>query len=957
MKNKKIIMLIGLSTAFALAGCSSANNSTKDNIIVPNPNTDSGTTTETNFEEPDIYKDAPNIMGNDLAEEIESEGVVLLKNENSTLPLKKSANGTNKVNVFGYGSVEWMIMASGSEMIDTQGRGPSDFVDALDSYGIETNTELLDFYKSWNTPQKGSVNNTIFTAEDSFYVIKEPSLETNNDYKAVYENAKSYSDTAFFVISRCAGENSDPPHYQNKKGGLPKDETRGYLEISAEEEYALTRVAQDFDKVIVLINSTNTMTLSFLDTIEGIDACLNCGVTGIKGVHVIPRIIYGEVTPSGKMTDTVPYKPEYNVAYYRGNAFHTRYYEGGSSYKMMGSGGSAFYQQSCYVEYTEGIYVGYRWFETADAEGYWDKAPYNGYENVVQFPFGYGLSYSSFKWKLIEASKLENSQITNKDKILLKVQVENAGSYAGKDVVEVYLKAPYIPGEIEKSSVALVAYAKTPLLKPGEKTVVTIKVDCANFKSFDAYDANMDGHSGYEMDAGQYEITLNTDAHNLKEMGKNKIQYNVKSTLHIDEDEVTGVKVEPRFTGEKAYFGVSIDGSSVDQNVNYISRNNFPALLTDVEANKPWTDKLKDRYVSGDKIVVNNATWNDELGSRWDNATTDYFGNAVNGSLPSWGSTSTSHKLIENGTLTEYGKKCAADYNAPEWDELLDQIPFSQAKEIVTMDTNYQARGIASIGLREDTNGIYQHAEGASQVGNSADMSCAGYPSSTVLAQTWNQLLAYMFGRSEGDEMGRSGKDALYSPKANIHRTNYAGRNSACQSEDPYLAGRVVSNIIKGLGTFGKTTFLKNFALNEQDFNRMALYTWSTEQALREIYLKPFEEGVKFGDTTGIMTSFNRCGAIWTGGNEALIQGVLRGEWGFRGQIITDMTENKNHMNVAFSFRNGGNLALGGGWGSGTSMTLDQSSSPARVQWRLRECMHEIAYSYVHDLYKMTANN
>ena len=896
-------------------------------------------------------------MGNQLAKEIEREGIVMLKNENNILPLPKAGN--EKVNVFGYGSVEWFLMSSGSEMVGCEGQTPYDFVDALNEYGIEANGELLNFYKKWNTPKKGSVDNTIFTAEDSFYVIKEPSLEKNTEYQGIYERAKDYSDTAFFILSRCAGENSDPPHYQNKKS-YAKDSTRGYLEISTEEEYALTQVAKDFKNVIVLINSTNTMTLSFLDSIEGIDACLNCGVTGVQGAISIPEVIFGDYSPSGHMTDTVPYKPEYNVAYYRGNAFHTRYYEGGSAYKMMGSGGSAFYQQSCYVEYAEGIYVGYRWFETADKEGFWDKDPYNGYKNVVQFPFGYGMSYTTFSWTFVEASKAENSEIANTDKINLKVEVENTGNVAGKDVVEVYLTAPYKPGEVEKSYVKLVAYAKSPELMPGQKAVLDIEVDCANFKSFDDYDANHDNHAGYEMDAGEYLVKFQTDAHNLKEMNQNTIKYKVSTTLHIDTDEVTGEEVKPRFTGEDAYLGVPVDGSSVDQNVEYIHRNNFPELLTDVEANKPWTDKLKNRVIDGQTIVVSNATWSAEMGNLWDNSRYDYFGNAVESNNPKWGSTSTSHKLIENGSLTEYGMLCAADYNADEWNELLDQIPFDQAKAIVTMDTNYQASGITAIGLRTDTKGDFQHAEGASQVGNghmAPGTSCVGYPSSTVLAQTWNQTLAYMFGKSEGNDMGPAGKDALYSPATNIHRTNYGGRNSGYQSEDPYLAGRVVGNVIRGLGTHGKTTFMKHFACNDQDFNRMALYTWTTEQALREIYIRSFEEGVKYGDSTGIMTSFNRVGGIWAGGNEALIQGVLRSEWGFRGQIITDMTENKTNMDVTFHFRNGGNVALGGGWGSGVPMELDEEESPVRVQWRLRECMHEIAYSYSHALYKNAVYN
>ena len=438
--------------------------------------------------------------------------------------------------------------------------------------GIEVNEELPNYYKSWHKAEGDA--NTIFTALDTFYQIREPNLETDTTYQGLYENAKSFSDTAFFVVSRHAGENSDPPHYQTKVEGQATDNTRGYLEISTEEEDMLKRVCEDFDNVIVVINSTNTMTLDFVEKIEGIDACISVGATGVQGALAIPEILYGMdkdenlVSPSGHLTDTVSYRPEFNVTYFRSCAKHTRYYEGGSSYKTMGAGGSAFYQQSCYVEYAEGIYIGYRWFETADAEGYWDSPEFinnwdsdwveqynvgelGGYDTVVQYPFGFGMSYTSFDWKLVEANvRGSNSKaITNTDIIDLKVEVTNTGSRPGKDVIEVFLHQPYTPGGIEKSEVKLVAYAKSPELQPGQKANVEIEVETKEFKSYDCYDDNGNGHKGYEMDEGDYILELHTDAHNIKDMEDNSIKYRLAETLNIDEDEKTGNTVENRFTG------------------------------------------------------------------------------------------------------------------------------------------------------------------------------------------------------------------------------------------------------------------------------------------------------------------------------------------------------------------------------------------------------------------------
>ncbi|MDD6301852.1 MAG: glycoside hydrolase family 3 C-terminal domain-containing protein [Bacillales bacterium] len=890
-------------------------------------------------------------MGNQLAREIEREGIVMVKND-GTLPLSKSIS---KVNVFGHGSVDWYIMSSGSERVGTEGQTCYGINEALEEYGIKINKEIPEFYLKWHKAEGDS--NTIMASFDGFYQVREPSLEDLSEYQAIYERAKDFSQTAFFVVSRHAGENSDPPHYQNKVEGQPKDETRGYLEISTEEEYAIRKLGEDFENVVVIINSTNTMTLDFVEKIPGVDACISVGATGVQGALSIPEILWGDASPSGRLTDTIPYRPEYNITYYRSCAkFTHQYINAPDNCTMMGAGGSSFYRTSCYVEYTEGIYVGYRWFETADIEGFWDNSLYNGYENVVQYPFGYGLSYTTFDWKLEDTSIAPGTNITNESKIVLTIQVENTGKVTGKDVVEVYLTAPYTPGGIEKSYVKLVGFAKTPELRPGQKANVEIEIDAKEFKSYDYNDANGNGFKGYELEAGDYELKIMSNAHTLKEgMNNNIVTYHVVEDICIENDEKTGTKVRNLFTGEDAYESISIDGSDVGQNVEYVHRNEFPALLTEVEPNKPWTNDLLRR---SNGRTAPRSVFTREMADAWDNATgLDVLGREINTEMPIWDSKATNHKLIEKGELTELGTKLAADYDAPEWEEVLNQVPFEHAKHILTMDTSYKAPGIEAIGLRTNDDGAYQHAEGASQVGNghmAPGTSCVGYPGSTVLAQTWNQVLAYMFGKSEGNDMGPAGKDALYSPACNIHRSNYGGRNSGYQSEDPFLSGRMVANVVRGLGVYGKTTFVKHFVVNDQDFNRMALYTWCNEQALREIYLRTFEETVKYGDTTGIMTSFNRLGAIWTGGNEALIQGVLRGEWGFRGQIITDMTENKTHMDIGAGLRAGGNINLGGGNSAGATLS---TSSPARLQNRMREAIKQIAYSYTHALYKNKTYN
>ena len=910
-------------------------------------------------------------MGDELAVEVEGEGLVMLEN-NGTLPLSKDA--VKKVNVFGHGSVDWYIMSSGSEMVGTKGHKSYDLNSALQKRGIEVNEEIPAYYTDWHKAEGDA--NTIFTALDSYFVIREPSLEVDTKYQEIYQKARSYSDTALFVISRHAGENSDCPHYQNKlssndsthrSGSTVQDMDRDYLEISAEEEYALRAIAADFPNVIVIENSTNNMTLDFVKKIneeipDGIDAVLNVGVTGGQGALAIPDVIFGDITPSGHMTDTTPYRPEYNITYYRSCAKHTRHYEGGKSSDFFskagrGSGGTAFYQYACYTEYTEGIYMGYRWFETADAEGFWDDPQYGGYDNVVQYPFGYGMSYTDFSWKFVGGNKVTGDEIEANEKLDLKVEVTNTGNYKGKDVVQIYLTAPYTPGGIEKSYRKLVGYEKTPLLEPGETCTIDIEVETKDFKSYDDYDANGNGHKGYELEAGEYVLNFMTDAHHVKENMLPMI-YKVSSDVIIYYDEVTGELVENRFTGDTAYEGMPIDGSSVDQGIEFVHRYDFPALLTDCEPNKPWTDKLMNRL--SDPNPIANYSYSQTMSDTWDHSTVDYWGNPVPQDLPTWNNGG-GLRLMENGQLTDVGMRCGENYDAPEWDAVLDQLDFSNAKKIVTENSDYGARGMSEIGLRDSNNGkAFKFEEGAAMIGGGLgqtdEINCPAYPGPTMGCQAWNRALTYQLGKSMGNDMNASGADGIFSPNCNLHRSTYGGRNCGYQSEDPILSGRYVSEIIKGISIYGRMTFVKHFVANDQDFNRMANMAWMTEQTFRELYLRSFEEAVKNGGTVGIMTSFNRVGGLWAGGNEALIQGILRKEWGFRGQIITDMTENRTNMDIGFSFRYGGNLNLGGGSTVANSIGTAENT-PVRVQLRLREAMHEIAYADCHAMYRNATYN
>ena len=881
-------------------------------------------------------------LGEKIVREIQREGSVLVKNEDKVLPFV----GAKAVNVFGYNSVDWFYSGSGSGHT-TEDENTLNICEALEKYGVQYNKDLYNFYYNYKKPQGVNAPSTLNVTADKFSVLVEPDLS-----ESVKNNSKSFSDYAIVCIGRKGGETEDLPRIQYKYDREP-DSSKHYLEASNEEIELLTWVGANFSNVVVLINSTNTMQLDFLDTIPGLKSCLVVGATGNTGTLGICDVLFGEYSPSGHLTDTQPRNLKYNYTYYLGTGPDMTYsYNNSSSnawpynrnYKGVHEG------TVYYSDYKEGIYVGYKWFETADSVGYWNEEPYNGYENVVQYPFGYGLSYTTFDWELEEVLPAVGSKIeSNLDSIEVKVKVTNTGEVAGKDVVQVYLTAPYTPGGIEKSYVSLVGFNKTPTLNPGESVVVPVKLDVSDFKSYDSYDANKNGHTGYELEAGTYQLKLMTDAHNLKQMENNVLEYVVDSTINIDTDEYTGKTVKNLFTGEDAIDGNSVDGTTLNQNIEYISREKFPSLPTQKLPNRDWSSDFEVSPTS----ECNNV-YSREMASAWDNATgLDAFGNPIPTSKPTWGSGSGTNKVYADGGLTELGRELAKPENWENeelWNKILSQVSLKEALDVINTNSFMNSEGVPSAGRP-----TLVDADGAQQIGGTAGVETGvvgtAYPSPFVTAQCWSINLTYSMGKSYGIDMQNVNRDGTYAFVANIHRSPFGGRNFENFSEDPFLCGKQAAAACRGVAVIGKYCYMKHFAVNDQEFERVGLYTWLTEQALREVYLKPFQECVRNGNMVAVMTSFNRVGATWAGGSEAMISGVLRNEWQFHGMIVTDYCEGKPIMDQSQAVRAGSNYGMSMSYTDGSANELPSTSSSARLQWRLRDSVKEVIYGFINPLY------
>lgn len=853
--------------------------------------------------------------GEEIAFAVQAEGTVLVQN-NGLLPLDKAQ--VSNVNVFGWASTNWL--ASGSGSAQTVGI-ETDLLEALNASGFAYNKDLADMYENFMAvnPYKDALHNY---AEKTCRLYEPAIADTNYYTKELLEKAEEFSNTAIVVLGRYSGESIDCPRVQYKitqteKGKYEEadvitDEGRTYLDISTEEETLLQYVTKTYENVIVLVNNTNQMNLSFLATIDGIDACLVTGTTGINAVAAIPAILTGKINPSGRLTDTYAYDFATSSTYTNsGEEGEGMYTDAEGLYPADGVttnpnvGDNPLYEGVSYVDYAEGIYVGYKWYETADAEGFWadvDNKYGRGYEGVVQFPFGYGLSYTTFSQEIVETYPVMNptqeDMLTSSDsgrffltkdgEVRITVKVTNTGAMEGKEVVQVYYTAPYTKGGIEKSYVELCGFAKTKLLEPGESENITITFPVEDMASYDCYDANKNGFKGYELEAGDYIIRVMKNAHDRAGENTSVTFYNPMNIQYTTSSE-TGEEVTNKFTGETAIDGVSLDGSDSNANITYLSRGDFKGTFpTTLAPNRAMTENVADLnlYLEEDA----NAFINDK--------DADIVTGKENGLL-----------LYDENGFTQLGLELGGDYNHEKWDAVLDQMTLEEMKNLV-LHGYTKTMEVSSVGKIQT-----KDYDGPAQMGGFANCiqgETTGFPNATVVAQTWNSDLAYRFGLIEGAQAGELGIEGWYAPAANMHRTPFGGRNYEYYSEDEYISGRMAAKTVEGSLDAGTYCYMKHLICYEQDSMRDSLYTWMTEQALREIYLKPFQIAIKEGGLSGIMTSYNRLGAVWAGGSKALMTDVIREEFGFEGCIITDYSDHQNFMIMDQALRAGGDLWMDG---------------------------------------------
>lgn len=771
-----------------------------------------------------------------LTQTVESEGAVLLKNS-GVLPLSP-----RKINLVGYASVDPMYIGAGS--VSQSGSYASnvfiDYYTAFSFSGYICNQDLKEYYES-ATDIRDNNGGGMFNMNGSDYDILDQPLNT---YANVLNSASDYSDTAIVIISRTGGEGSDEPldmaTYVNGDAG------KHYLELQQTEIDMLDYCKSNFETVIVLINSSNAMELGFLDD-EGIDAALWIGAPGSSGLQAVSDIIAGYTNPSGKLPDTYAYDLTTAPSYYTGTAGTYANYDAfddsADGFDNKVDGGVTYY--------TEGIYVGYRYYETAAAEGYID------YEETVQYPFGYGLSYTTFDWEVMKETFGDVH-----GEIEIEVKVTNTGDVAGKDVVELYYTPPYFEGGIEKSEKVLAAFGKTAELAPGESDTLTLRLNVDDIASYD-----YSGNGCYVADAGNYDFNLQTDSHTIK-AGCETMTYQVDETW-VYNDAGVGKRSTDLIVAENQFDISSAGDGNINNTIPYVSRADFENTMPQVTMGGQHITEMTINM--GEDMIA--YMLNSNGGSDVD------YANDANYITESLIAVETNQ---DNGLTVDD----LAGYSVWEdevWDKLVNQMSVEDMVLLLS-DCGYGTPAIASIGKSLATD-----VDGPAGV-SSANLNFYGneYTSEPVMAATWNIDLIYLVGESVGKECNLAGISGWYAPGANIHRTPFNGRCGEYYSEDALLSGKIAAAEVAGAQDQGIYVYLKHFVVNDQDSKRGGMYTWLNEQALREIYLAPWEYAVKEADLTGIMLGYNRIGPMENAVCYASNTTVLKKEWGFKGLALTD---------------------------------------------------------------------
>lgn len=778
--------------------------------------------------------DETNEEATEVAEEIMEDGIVLLKNE-SLLPL----NETKKLNIFGWESINPAYGGAGSG-------GINDLYDivslnqGLENAGFSINQELVDFYNNYGA------DNPEMSIQKQSWTLPEPPVDTYND--ELIKSAKEYSDVAVVVLSRKAGEGHNDIPMDVKKAAYDNNsdeyddfpEGEHYLQLSQTERDMVDMVCSNFDNVIVIYNGANQFELGFADEYPQIKSVVWCPGTGNVGFNALGKVFSGEVNPSGKTPDTFIY--DMTTAPWWNNAEKIEYTNLADMAVEGMNAGTAQVYAPAFTNYVEGIYVGYKYYETAAQEGAID------YDKTVQYPFGYGLSYTEFEQKMGELEEKDGQ-------ISVDVEVTNTGDVAGKDVVEVYYKPPYTNGGIEKSSANLIEFEKTNLLQPGESQTVTVTFSIEDMASYDENNAK-----AYVLEKGDYVISINSDSHTVLD----------QKTYTADKDVVYKGE-NKRASDDTAATNVFEDAKG---DVTYLSRADHFANYEEATA-APASAELGEPYVS-----------EYHLNSNFDKTT--YLNDED--VMPTTGA--------DNGlTLADMRD---ADYDDPRWEKLLDQLTVDEMANMIAM-AGYQTAAMDSVGKVATLD-----FDGPAAINNNfTGVGSIGFPIEVVVASTWNKELAQAWGECMGKISQEMGAEGWYAPGMNTHRTAFGARNYEYFSEDGVLAGNMGAKAVEGARKYGVYSYIKHFALYEG--NAKMVSVWSNEQAIREIYLKPFEISVKQGGANAVMVSWSFLGDKWTGESSNLMNTVLRDEWGFRGMALTDFFRNNGHgfMNADAALANG----------------------------------------------------
>lgn len=829
------------------------------------------------------------------------EGFVLLKNENAALPMNKGA----RISVFSKNSVNLSYGGSGSGGFDTSNN--KDLYESLNDAGFITNPTLKNFYES---SQSGPVRTANSSDLDNGDNQKIATAETpQSKYTdAVRNSYADYSDAALVVITRIGGEGFDLPRYQGDSEGAVSPDSH-YLELDQNEIDLLTAVTDGtFKRVVVVFNTPSSFEATFLKDsayaafADKIDAAVWIGFNGSNGITALGEILNGDVNPSGRLVDTWAADFTKNPSFVNFGTGclpdTTDKYDGGMYYS---------------VDYEEGIYVGYRYYETrgeTDGEDWYNA-------NVV-YPFGYGLSYTTFDWTVGNASA---SEIALDTTITVPVTVKNTGSAAGKDVVQLYASAPYALDGIEKAHKVLVGFAKTKLLQPGESETVTVSFDPYSAASYDYRDANSNGFSGYELEAGEYTLYVSRNAHESEKA----IALNLAADVQIGSDPTTDSEVVNRYTDSE----------------NFLDSDwQLDAMLSRADWEGTWpTPQTAQQHAGTDRLY-------EEIRSEEHNNPTDFDSEEY----PWFGEepTLTLRDLLPSAEAEGY--EPVVSYDDERWEELMMGC---DEEEMIALINNgaYHTLAMESVGLPATIHGDGPSGFTCFMSKEQVNGTCQ-YVSEPVMASTWNINLMTELGEAIGEE-GTIGDKAtgqpyssIYAPGVNIHRSPFGGRCSEYFSEDPFISGMMGAAEVQGIQSRGVLPTVKHFVANEQETHRSigGDLSWLSEQALREIYLKPFEYTVKLGETRGIMTSFNRIGTRWTGGDYRLLTEILRNEWGFNGLVICDFNTIPQYMIPRMMFYAGGSLDLAT---QQSAMWTDCDTSDAGDAIVLMRAVKDVMYALV----------